>query len=239
VNLSNLKKEVCKANIRLFSSGLVTSTFGNVSGIDRKRSLVAIKPSGIQYDKLTYEDIVIVDLEGNKVEGKLNPSSDTKTHLELYKNFPDIGGVAHTHSTYATAWAQAKKAIPCFGTTHADFFYGEVPCTGVISDRSISKDYELETGKLIVDTFKSIDYHDIKAVLVACHGPFSWGEDAEEAVKISIELEELAETALYSIMINPKLENIKKSLLKKHYLRKHGKSAYYGQEKNTRELRDS
>jgi len=231
VNLSNLKKEVCKANIRLYSSGLVTSTFGNVSGIDRKRSLVAIKPSGIQYDKLTYEDIVIVDLEGNKVEGKLNPSSDTKTHLELYKNFSDIGGVAHTHSTYATAWAQAKKAIPCFGTTHADFFYGEVPCTKVISDSSISKDYESETGKLIVDTFKSKDYHSIKAVLVACHGPFSWGENAEEAVKISIALEGIAEVALYSVIINSQLGNIKKSLLEKHYLRKHGKDAYYGQEK--------
>jgi L-ribulose-5-phosphate 4-epimerase len=231
VNLSRLKKEVCKANIRLCSSGLVTSTFGNVSGIDRERSLVAIKPSGMRYEKLTYKDIVVVDFEGNKVEGRLNPSSDTKTHLELYKNFSDIGGVAHTHSTYATAWAQAKKAIPCFGTTHADFFYGEVPCTRVISDSSISKDYELETGKLIVDTFKSKDYHSIKAVLVACHGPFSWGENAEEAVKISIALEGIAEVALYSVIINSQLGNIKKSLLKKHYLRKHGKDAYYGQEK--------
>jgi L-ribulose-5-phosphate 4-epimerase len=231
VILSSLKKEVYKANIKLFSSGLVTSTFGNVSGIDRESSLVAIKPSGVRYDKLTYKDMVVVDLEGNKVEGKLNPSSDTKTHLELYRNFSDIGGVAHTHSIYATAWAQAKRAIPCFGPTHADFFYGEVPCTGVISDSSISRDYELETGKLIVDTFKSKDYHSIKAVLVACHGPFSWGGDAEEAVKISIALEELAEIALYSLMIDPKLKSIKKSLLKKHYLRKHGRSAYYGQEK--------
>jgi L-ribulose-5-phosphate 4-epimerase len=231
VNLLDLKKRVCKANIRLFSSGLVTSTFGNVSGIDRKSSLVAIKPSGVQYDKLTYKDIVVIDLEGNKVEGRLNPSSDTKTHLELYRNFSDIGGVAHTHSTYATAWAQAKRAIPCFGTTHADFFYGEVPCTGVINDSSISRDYELETGKLIVDTFKSKDYHSVKAVLVACHGPFSWGEDAEEAVRISIALEKLAEIALYSLMIDPKLKNIKRSLLEKHYLRKHGRSAYYGQEK--------
>jgi len=231
VNLSRLKKEVCKANIRLCSSGLVTSTFGNVSGIDRERSLVAIKPSGMRYEKLTYKDIVVVDFEGNKVEGRLNPSSDTKTHLELYKNFSDIGGVAHTHSTYATAWAQAKKAIPCFGTTHADFFYGEVPCTRVISDSSISKDYELETGKLIVDTFKSKDYHSIKAVLVACHGPFSWGENAEEAVKISIALEGIAEVALCSVIINSQLGNIKKSLLEKHYLRKHGKDAYYGQEK--------
>jgi L-ribulose-5-phosphate 4-epimerase len=230
VNLLSLKKEVCKANISLFSSGLVTSTFGNVSGIDREKSLVAIKPSGVQYDRLTYKDIVVVDLEGNKVEGRLNPSSDTKTHLELYKSFPDIGGVAHTHSTYATAWAQAKKSIPCFGTTHADIFYGEVPCTKVISDSSISRDYEMETGKLIIDTFKSRDYHNIRAVLVACHGPFSWGEDAEEAVRISIALEGLAEIALYSIIINPRLESTKKSLLDKHYLRKHGKGAYYGQE---------
>lgn len=231
MNLLKLKKEVYKANIKLYLSGLVTSTFGNVSGIDREKSLVAIKPSGVPYKKLTYKDIVLVDLEGNKVEGKLNPSSDTKTHLELYKNFSDIGGVAHTHSTYATAWAQAKKAIPCFGTTHADFFYGEVPCTKVISDSSISKDYELETGKLIVDTFKSADYHHMKAVLVACHGPFSWGENAEEAVKISIALEGIAEVALYSVIINSQLGNIKKSLLEKHYLRKHGKDAYYGQEK--------
>jgi L-ribulose-5-phosphate 4-epimerase len=229
MSLLKLKKEVYKANIRLYHSGLVTSTFGNASGIDRGRSIVAIKPSGVSYKKLTPGDIVLVDIEGNKIEGKLNPSSDTRTHLELYKAFPDIGGVAHTHSNYATAWAQAVKAIPCFGTTHADFFYGEIPCTRVINDRSILKNYELEIGKLIVDTFKSIDYHRIKAVLVACHGPFSWGENAEEAVKISVALEEIAKTALYSIMINPSLKNIKKSLLDKHYLRKHGRDAYYGQ----------
>jgi len=231
MSLSKLKKEVYKANIKLYRSGLVTATFGNASGIDRSRSLVAIKPSGVPYRKLTPKDIVLVDLEGNKIEGKLNPSSDTRTHLELYKAFPDIGGVAHTHSTYATAWAQAGKAIPCLGTTHADFFYGEIPCTKIISDSCILKDYELETGKLIVNTFRSIDYHYMKAVLVACHGPFSWGENAEEAVKISIALEEIAKTAIYSIIINPNLDNIKKSLLDKHYLRKHGKSAYYGQEK--------
>jgi L-ribulose-5-phosphate 4-epimerase len=232
MSLLKLKKEVYKANIRLYQSGLVTSTFGNASGIDREKSIIAIKPSGVPYKKITYKDIVLVDLEGNKVEGKLNPSSDTRTHLELYKAFPDIGGVAHTHSNYATAWAQAKKAIPCLGTTHADFFYGEIPCTRVISDSHILKDYELETGKLIVDTFRSKDYHYMKAVLVACHGPFSWGENAIEAVKISIALEEIAETAIYSIIINPTLKNIKKSLLDKHYLRKHGKGAYYGQKMN-------
>jgi len=229
VSLSELKEEVYKANIKLYHSGLVTSTFGNVSGIDREKSIIAIKPSGVSYKKLTPEDIVLVDLEGNKVEGKLNPSSDTRTHLELYRAFSDIGGVAHTHSIYATAWAQARKAIPCLGTTHADYFYGEVPCTRVISNSCISKDYELGIGKLIVGTFKSKDYHHMKTVLVACHGPFSWGENAEEAVEVSIALEEIAEIALYSILIDPNLDNIRKSLLDKHYLRKHGRGAYYGQ----------
>lgn len=229
MSLSELKEEVYKANIKLYHSGLVTSTFGNVSGIDREKSIIAIKPSGVSYKKLTPEDIVLVDLEGNKVEGKLNPSSDTRTHLELYRAFSDIGGVAHTHSIYATAWAQARKAIPCLGTTHADYFYGEVPCTRVISNSCISKDYELGIGKLIVGTFKSKDYHHMKTVLVACHGPFSWGENAEEAVEVSIALEEIAEIALYSILIDPNLDNIRKSLLDKHYLRKHGRGAYYGQ----------
>lgn len=229
MSLLKLREKVYEANIRLYKSGLVTSTFGNVSGINRERSLVAIKPSGVLYERLAPGDMVLVDLDGNKIEGKLNPSSDTKTHVELYKAFTDIGGVAHTHSTYATAWAQAIKAIPCLGTTHADFFYGEIPCTGIIKDSGILKDYELETGRLIVDTFKSIDYHDMKAVLVACHGPFSWGNNAEESVKICIALEEIAKTALYSIMIDPSLKNIKKSLLDKHYLRKHGRGAYYGQ----------
>ena len=234
MSLSELKEEVYKANIKLYHSGLVTSTFGNVSGIDREKSIIAIKPSGVSYKKLTPEDIVLVDLEGNKVEGKLNPSSDTKTHLELYRAFSDIGGVAHTHSTYATAWAQARKAIQCLGTTHADYFYGEVPCTRVISNSCISKDYELGIGKLIVGTFKSKDYHHMKAVLVACHGPFSWGENAEEAVEVSIALEEIAEIALYSILIDPNLNNIRKSLLDKHYLRKHGRGAYYGQKKDNK-----
>ncbi len=238
MNLLKLKEKVYKANMKLYQSGLVTSTFGNVSGIDRSMSLIAIKPSGVPYKKLTSKDIVIVDLKGNKVEGELNPSSDTRTHIELYKAFSDIGGVTHTHSNHATAWAQAKKPIPCFGTTHADFFYGEIPCTKVMSDSCISKDYELETGKLIVDTFKHKDYHSMKAVLVACHGPFSWGDDAEEAVNVSIILEEIAKVALYSVLINPDLDGIKKSLLDKHYLRKHGRNAYYGQ-KNERKQEDS
>jgi L-ribulose-5-phosphate 4-epimerase len=231
MRLFRLKEKVYKANMKLYRSGLVTSTFGNVSGIDRRSSIVAIKPSGVSYKELTSKDIVLVDLEGNKVEGELNPSSDTKTHIELYKAFSDIGGVAHTHSNHAAAWAQARKPIPCFGTTHADLFYGEIPCTKIISDSSISRDYELETGRLIVNTFKLKDYHSMKAVLVACHGPFSWGDDAEEAVDVSIALEEIAKIALYSIIINPTLEGIKKSLLDKHYLRKHGKNAYYGQKK--------
>ena len=234
MSLSEIKEEVYKANIKLYQSGLVTSTFGNVSGIDREKSIIAIKPSGVPYKKLTPEDIVLVDLEGNKVEGKLNPSSDTMTHLELYRAFSDIGGVAHAHSNYATAWAQARKAIPCLGTTHADYFYGEVPCTRVISNSCISKDYELRVGELIVDTFKSKDYNHMKAVLVACHGPFSWGENAEEAVEVSIALEEIAEIALYSILIDPNLDNIRKSLLDKHYLRKHGRGAYYGQKKDNK-----
>jgi L-ribulose-5-phosphate 4-epimerase len=231
VKVFELKKEVYEANMKLYLSGLVPFTFGNVSGIDRDKNLIAIKPSGVSYEKMTYKDMVVLDIEGNKVEGDLNPSSDTKTHLELYRNFLGIGGVAHTHSKYATAWAQAKKPIPCFGTTHADFFYGDVPCTEVISDSSIIKDYELETGKLIVETFKSTDYKYIRAVLVACHGPFSWGKDAADAVEVSIALEEIARIAYYSITIDPSLRNIKRSLLDKHYLRKHGKSAYYGQGK--------
>ncbi|MDD5600927.1 MAG: L-ribulose-5-phosphate 4-epimerase AraD, partial [Actinomycetota bacterium] len=196
MSIERLRKEVCRANIKLYRSGLVAATFGNVSGIDRDRSLVAIKPSGVSYESLTYRDIVVLNLDGVKIEGRLNPSSDTKTHLELYKNFPGIGGIAHTHSTFATAWAQSCKPIPCLGTTHADFFYGEIPCTDVISDSSIKGDYELETGKLIVNTFKTRDYNSIKAELVACHGPFSWGASADEAVEMSIALEDIARTAM-------------------------------------------
>ncbi|MDD3629058.1 MAG: L-ribulose-5-phosphate 4-epimerase AraD [Candidatus Humimicrobiaceae bacterium] len=232
MSIERLRKEVCRANIKLYRSGLVAATFGNVSGIDRDRSLVAIKPSGVSYESLTYRDIVVLNLDGVKIEGRLNPSSDTKTHLELYKNFPGIGGIAHTHSTFATAWAQSCKPIPCLGTTHADFFYGEIPCTDVISDSSIKGDYELETGKLIVNTFKTRDYNSIKAVLVACHGPFSWGVSADEAVEMSIALEDIARTAMFTMIINPQSLNIKKSLLDKHYLRKHGKNAYYGQKNN-------
>lgn len=227
--LKKLREDVCRANLNLVKKGLVTHTFGNVSGIDRESNIAAIKPSGVDYSRLSPENMVLVDLDGNIVEGKLNPSSDTKTHIKLYKEFKDIGGVAHTHSRCATAWAQSKRSLPCLGTTHADYFYGEVPCTEVIRDDQIEKDYEKETGSLIIETFKNVDYHYMKAVLVACHGPFTWGKDAEEAVFISVMLEEIAHMNFISVLLNSGLENIKKSLLDKHYLRKHGKNSYYGQ----------
>ena len=230
--LKKLKEEVYISNIELVKKNLVVFTFGNVSGIDRKSGIIAIKPSGVDYDKLTPEIMVLVDLEGNKIDSNLNPSSDTKTHIKLYKAFPDIGGIAHTHSRFATSWAQAKKPILCLGTTHADYFYGEIPCTEVISDEQIVKDYEEETGNLIIETFKNknIDYHHIKACLVSSHGPFTWGKEPKEAVSISYILEEIAQMNFNSILINPKLENAKKTLIDKHYLRKHGKHAYYGQQ---------
>jgi L-ribulose-5-phosphate 4-epimerase len=230
--LKKLKEEVYLSNIELVKKNLVVFTFGNVSGIDRKSGIIAIKPSGVDYDKLTPEAIVLVDLEGNKIDGGLNPSSDTQTHARLYKAFLDIGSVVHTHSKFATSWAQAKKPILCLGTTHADYFYGEIPCTQVIGDEQISKDYEEETGNLIVETFKSknLDYNDIKACLVSSHGPFTWGKDPEEAVFISAILEEIAQMNFISMLINPELENVKKTLVDKHYLRKHGKQAYYGQQ---------
>ncbi len=229
--LKKLKDEVYKANMMLVENDLVIGTFGNVSGIDRKSGTVAIKPSGVDYGSLSPSDIVLIGLDGNIIDSKLNPSSDTRTHLKLYRAFPDIGGVAHTHSRFATAWAQAKIPIPCLGTTHADYFYGEVPCTGIISDSCIKDDYEAETGSLIVDTFKNIDYHSMKAAIVACHGPFSWGDDAGDAANTSVYLEETAHIAYLSTLLDSSLGNIKKSLLDKHYLRKHGKDAYYGQGK--------
>ncbi len=229
--LEDLKKKVYDANLELVASKLVIYTFGNVSAIDREKGLICIKPSGVDYEKMRVSDMVLVDMEGRTVEGDLRPSSDTKTHLALYKGFSEIGAVAHTHSRYATAWAQAKKPIPCLGTTHADYFYGQVPCTRVIPDTKIEKDYELETGNLIIEAFEGIDYRRIEAVLVACHGPFTWGRDADEAVFVSSILEAIAHTAIYSMMLDPKAENIKKTLLDRHYLRKHGSGAYYGQVK--------
>jgi L-ribulose-5-phosphate 4-epimerase len=228
--MEQLKREVYEANLELSARGLVVYTFGNASGIDRRKGIIAIKPSGVEYADLTPRSIILVDLDGKVVEGKLNPSSDTKTHLKLYREWQDIGGVVHTHSRYATAWAQAGKPLPCFGTTHADYFYGEVPCTEVIEDRQIARDYEEETGVQIIEAFRSIDHHHMKAALVASHGPFVWGKDAAEAVYLSVMLEEVAWTGFFTVLLNPEAAGIKSTLLDKHYLRKHGKDAYYGQQ---------
>ena len=227
--LKRLREDVYRANMEIVNKGLVIFTFGNVSGIDRASGIVAIKPSGVDYSELSPANMVLLDLQGNIVEGDFNPSSDTKTHLKLYNAFEEIGGVVHNHSRYASSWAQAGKPLPCFGTTHADYFYGEIPCTDLISDGSIARDYEDETGALIVDTFREKDYRSMKAVLVACHGPFTWGKDVGEAVFISAVLEEVARMGFLSVTINSDMKNIKQTLLDKHYLRKHGKDAYYGQ----------
>ncbi len=227
--LKKLKEQVCDANVALSRSGLVILTWGNVSGIARDKSIVAIKPSGISYDELTPDKIVFVDLNGNIVEGKYKPSSDAPTHLELYKNFKTIGGICHTHSTYATAWAQAGIPIPCFGTTHADSFYGSIPVTDKLPKNMIQKDYELNTGKLIVETFRKIDYEHFPGVLVADHGPFVWGKSPQQAVENAIILEEIAKIALLTKQLNPSKKSISKALRDKHFFRKHGSDAYYGQ----------
>lgn len=228
-SIKTLQKRVYEANLELVRKNLVIYSFGNVSGIDRAKGIVAIKPSGVPYEKLTPDMIVLVDLIKNVVKGNLRPSSDTRAHIELYKNFPEIGGVVHTHSPYATAWAQAQKAIPCLGTTHADYCPGEIPCTDIISDKAIDGDYEMETGKQIVRTFKKYSYKETPMVLVASHGPFTWGATPAEAVSNSVILEYLAMMALHTISINPDVEVVKESLIKKHFYRKHGKNAYYGQ----------
>ena len=231
--ISKLKEEVYIANMELNRKDLVVYTFGNASQIDRKLQVVAIKPSGIEYDNLTPEDIVLLDLTGSIIDSKLNPSSDTKTHLALYRKFPGIGGIVHTHSRYATAFAQAKLSIKCLGTTHADYFYSDIPCTEVIDDKMLFKDYEEETGNLIISKFEkeNIDYLSMKACLVACHGPFSWGIDAKEAVFTSVMLEEIANMNYKTQTLNPEIKSIKKTLPDKHYFRKHGSGAYYGQQK--------
>ena len=226
--LEALKKEVCEANLLLPALKLVTFTWGNVSGIDRASGIVAIKPSGVPYEELTPEKIVLVDLEGNTVEGNLNPSSDLKTHLVLYKAFPDLGGVVHTHSTFATSFAQAKRSIPALGTTHADAFYGPVPCTRPLTAEEVNGDYERSTGDVIVETVKDC-YDSIPAVLAACHGPFAWGKNPAKAVENIAVLEETAKMALYTMQLNPAVGAVDDYLLDKHYLRKHGANAYYGQ----------
>ncbi|MDV4150401.1 L-ribulose-5-phosphate 4-epimerase [Clostridium sp. AL.422] len=228
--LENLKEEVFRANMLLPKYNLVTFTWGNVSGIDREKNLIVIKPSGVEYDKMTKDDMVVVDFDGNVVEGNLKPSSDTMTHIELYKNFKEINGVVHTHSTYATIWAQAGVDIPALGTTHADYFYGDIPCTRKMTKEEIETDYEKETGKVIVERFDNIDPKDMKAVLVNCHGPFTWGESPLKAVENSVVLEEVAKMALNSKLINNTLKSMDQVLLDKHFLRKHGKNAYYGQD---------
>ena len=227
--LENLKTEVCEANLELKRQQLIICGWGNVSGIDRKTNIVAIKPSGVSYDELTPDKIVLVDLEGSVVEGDMRPSSDTLTHLELYRNFKNIGGVCHTHSTNATVWAQACISIPCLGTTHADYYYGPIPITPSMTDAQIGSDYELNTGKVIVETFTAINPDQMPAVLVANHGPFTWGRDSAKAVESAVVLEQAAEMALKTAILNPELPAISRTLLDKHYLRKHGENAYYGQ----------
>lgn len=227
--LDSLKRTVVEANQELQRQNLVVYTWGNVSAIDRKEGLVVIKPSGVAYDDLTPDTMVVLDLEGKVVEGDLRPSSDTPTHLELYRNFPEIGGVVHTHSPWATAWAQAGEGIPCMGTTHADYFYGEIPCTRPLTVDEVSKEYELETGRVIVKRFGSLDYRQVPAVLVAEHGPFTWGSDAANAVHNSVVLEEVAKMALLSRQLGRGSQPISQHVLDKHYLRKHGTDAYYGQ----------
>ena len=228
--LEQLKNEVWQANLELPKHQLVIFTWGNVSGIDRSSGLMVIKPSGVEYSELTPEDMIVVDLNtGEKVEGDLEPSSDTETHLVLYRSFPTIGGVVHTHSRWATIYAQAGYAIPALGTTHADTFYGAVPCTRKMHAEEIRGAYEKETGNVIVERFQTLSYEDIPAALVHSHGPFTWGSSPHDAVHNAAVLEEVAFMAFHSVQLNPELPEMQKELLDKHYLRKHGKNAYYGQ----------
>ena len=228
--LEELKQLVCKANLALPKHGLVTFTWGNVSGVDREKGLMVIKPSGVEYDNMTAEDMVVLSLDtGEVVEGKWKPSSDTATHLALYRAFPNLGGIVHTHSRWATSWAQAGRGIPVYGTTHGDYFYGEIPCTRKMTPAEISGPYELETGNVIVETFAALSADQIPAVLVHSHGPFTWGKDPMDAVHNAVVLEELAFMAFHTEMLNPDAMPMQQELLDKHYLRKHGKNAYYGQ----------
>lgn len=229
--LENLKQEVLEANLDLPKYRLVTFTWGNVSGIDREQGLVVIKPSGVPYEELRAEDLVVVDLEGNIVEGKLKPSSDTPTHLALYRAFSTIGGIVHTHSAWATSWAQAGRGIPALGTTHADYFYGGVPCTRLMTETEINGAYELETGNVIIETFKELNLNPamVPSVLVNCHAPFSWGKDPHIAVHNAVVLEEVAKIAYRTYNLNPAVEPMDQTLLDRHFLRKHGANAYYGQ----------
>lgn len=228
--LEELKKKVCQANLDLVRHGLVIFTWGNVSAIDRESGLVVIKPSGVSYDDMKADDMVVVDLDGNVVEGSLRPSSDTPTHLELYRSFKEIGGVVHTHSTYATAWAQAGIDLPNIGTTHADYFHDAVPCTSDMTGAEVRGEYELETGKVIVKRFEGLNPVHTPAVLVKNHGPFAWGKDAFEAVHNAVVLEQVAKMASIAYSVNPRL-TMNPLLIEKHFSRKHGPGAYYGQKK--------
>jgi L-ribulose-5-phosphate 4-epimerase len=228
--LEQLKERVFKANLDIVKHSLVIHTWGNVSGRDKESGMVVIKPSGVTYEKMNPADMVVVDINGNVVEGKRKPSTDTPTHLILYRTYPGLGGIVHTHSTYATSWAQAGRSIPPLGTTHADHFYGEVPCTRVLNDKEIASDYEVNTGKVIIEKIGKGNPLSTPSVLVNCHGPFCWGEDPENAVYNAIALEEIARMALYTVLLG-KNESVGKSLINKHFNRKHGKNAYYGQGK--------
>ena len=228
--LEQLKQEVLEANLLLPKYGLVTFTWGNVSGVDRETGLMVIKPSGVEYDTMTAEDMVVVDIAtGERVEGKWKPSSDTPTHLALYRAYPEMGGVVHTHSRWATTFAQAGMGIPAMGTTQGDYFYGEIPCTRKMTPEEIAGEYELETGNVIIETFKGIDPMTIPAVVVHSHGPFAWGKDAHDAVHNAVVLEEVAFMDWHAMMINPWKGPMQQELLNKHDLRKHGPGAYYGQ----------
>lgn len=228
MSIEELKQQVFRANIDLVDHGLVIFTWGNVSGIDRERGLVVIKPSGVSYDQMTAEDMVVVDMEGNRVEGKYKPSSDTATHLELYKAFPETGGVVHTHSTYATAWAQAGCDIPNIGTTHADYFSNDIPCTRDMTKDEIMGNYEKDTGTVIIERFKGLNPAHIPGVLVKNHGPFAWGKDPHDAVHNAVVMEQVAKMAFISRQVNPQL-TMNSWLIEKHFSRKHGPNAYYGQ----------
>ena len=230
--LEELKKRVYEANMLLPKYGLVTFTWGNVSEIDRESGLFVIKPSGVDYDLLTPDDMVVMDLNGNKVEGRYRQSSDTPTHLELYKAFPEIGGIVHTHSSYATSWAQAGRSIPCYGTTHADYIYGEVPCLRCLTKEEIDEAYETNTGKVIIETFETRGINPVYTPGVLCtnHGPFTWGKDAAEAVHNAVVLEEVAKMATRTELINPKVQPAPDCIRDKHFFRKHGANAYYGQQ---------
>ena len=229
--MDNLIKETLQANLDLPKHQLVVFTWGNVSAIDRERGLVAIKPSGVPYDQMETRHIIVVDLDGKVISGTYKPSSDTATHLELYRSFPEIGGIVHTHSRWATTWAQACLDLPAFGTTHADYYYGDIPCTRHLTTEEITTDYELNTGKVIVETFaqRHLDPAALPGVLVAGHGPFTWGSSAADAVHNAVVLEECSMMAFHARMLNPGLSSLDQVLLDKHYLRKHGKNAYYGQ----------